>query len=191
MYIDRHLNIVVEIERENYKVFVHSTPISREVFEVYYLPISKAFSKIYRERLDSLAGPRVAALLLKEAAIECGMWEGAQGAENGLLGEIVRLSNAILPNEQGGWHTIPLYNAFQQKLLSDQEKSEVMGILAFFTCVYQMHQKKNRQQALDGLQLWETHTSLLNVTEYMSSLTTSTVGESSGETSLPPLSLPY
>lgn len=191
MHIDKSLNIVIEIDREPSKIFVHSMPISREVFEAYFLPISMAFSKIYKVNLDGLAGPRVAALFLKSAAIEIGMWEGAQGVENGLLGEIVRLSNVVMPNPNGpGWVVKPMYNALAENLLSESEKSEVLGIQSFFTLAYHMHQKKWRTQVLAGLDLWLTHTTSLNVTEFCASLEKSIKEETTTETVLPPLSLP-
>ena len=62
MHINRKLNLVIPIERaDGSQIFTHSTPISAEVFDKYFLVIAKTFSAIYSEGLGPLGGPRVAA----------------------------------------------------------------------------------------------------------------------------------
>jgi hypothetical protein len=76
--IDKKLNLVVPVAGG----WVHAVPISYAIFEKYFLPISKAFAQVYSEGLGTLAGPRVAHLLLKKIAIEDQVWEGIEGVEN-------------------------------------------------------------------------------------------------------------
>ena len=56
MKINRALNLVIPIDSEKGQLFVHSTPISREIFEQYFLVISKTFAAIFSEGLGAIAG---------------------------------------------------------------------------------------------------------------------------------------
>src|SRR3954465_11092498 len=91
--IDKRLNLVIPIETSIGTVFVHSCPIRREIFEKYFLIISKTFAAIYSEGLNVIAGPRVALMMLKQIAINANAWEGNDGVESGLLNEIRRITN--------------------------------------------------------------------------------------------------
>ena len=60
MRLDNKLNLITEIETDDKAtIFVHSTPISRDVFEKYFLVISKTFASIISEGLSFISGPRV------------------------------------------------------------------------------------------------------------------------------------
>ena len=72
MEINRKLNLVVPIERESGEVYVHSMPIGRQVFERYFLVISKAFASIFQEGLNFYSGPRIAAMMIRQVATEGG-----------------------------------------------------------------------------------------------------------------------
>lgn len=174
--IDKRLNIVIPIERGH----VHSMPISRAIFDKYFLTISKTFSAIYAEGLGYVAGPRVAALLLKKVAQDCGEWDGEEGVANGLMNEIVRLSNVVIVDE-GVWKTIPLYNAIEKEILNEDERSEVINALVFFTCASSMHRPMDLGAILAGMRsLWGGQTTSLACTAFAASLPILTPEDSTG-----------
>jgi hypothetical protein len=183
--IDKKLNLVVPVAGG----WVHAVPISYAIFEKYFLPISKAFAQVYSEGLGTLAGPRVAHLLLKKIAIEDQVWEGIEGVENGLMNEIIRLSNFISPGDHG-WGTLPLYEAIRQQKLDEEEVSEVLNALVFFTLTSLMHKKDERARTFAGvMHFWRAQTTLLDSTAFLASLPTSTPDAPTGEKATP-LSIP-
>lgn len=186
MRIDKKLNIIVPIERDDGLIYVHSTPIGREVFENYFVVISKTFSAIYAQGLGPIAGPRVAAMMLKKVAKDLGVWDGEAGVGNGLMAEIRRLSNVVTPGENG-WTTLPLQNAIDRQILTEDELSEAEGAITFFMVASAMHRKRDLPAILsDGMgHLWGTQTTSLDSTEYARSLPTLTATESIGETAKP------
>jgi hypothetical protein len=178
MRIDERLNLVIPVKRDGPTIYVHSMPISREVFEANFMLISKAFSAIYSEGLTVIAGPRVAAMLIRHIASEMGIWEnsktGEPGAGKSFLEEIKRLTNVAVPNEKG-WGMIPLQVAIDQNLLSPDELSEVMGAVCFFTLNSSMMRSSEILQTLEGMEsLWGTQTTSSNITAFIASLEMST-----------------
>ena len=182
--IDRRLNIVIPMETESGDAYyVHSTPIGRAVFEQYFLPISKAFTAIYRENLGIVAGPRVAMLLLKQVSEEMGVWDGPSGVQQGLVNEIHRLTNVLVLGEGSGWRTLSFDDAVAQQIISADDKSEVDNALAFFTCVSSVGNRHQISNELSGMiALWGAQTTSLNSTAFANSLPTWTGTDSSGET---------
>ena len=189
MRIDAKLNIVIEVETDEGTIFVHSVPISRDVFERYFLVISKTFAAIISEGLSFISGPRVAAMMLKKIATDMGVWEGRDGVSNGLVAEIRRLSNVIIPTSSG-WKTVPFQDAIDKKLMNEDDIAEVEGIIAFFICASAMTRKTEIAAILDRMQLWGARVTSLNCTEYAASLPTLTQGETS-PTSVTGLSVPH
>ena len=169
--IDRKLNLVLTVERADGSVaYVHSTPIRHEVFKRYYKVIAQAFSQIYAGGLGPLAAPRVAALLIRDLAQQAGTLEGPAGVENGLFGEMQRCTMVIVPGDRG-WDTLPLADALQRKLLSEEDASEVENAVAFFTVASAMHTRKILTAALEGMKdLWGAQFVSLSSTAYASSL---------------------
>jgi len=175
MKIDRKLNLVIPIDREDgSRLYVHSSPISMAVFESYYLVMAKTFSSIYNEGLGVTAGPRIAALVLKRVADNMGVWEGETGVRNGLVNEMRRLTNVITPSENG-WQTIPFKEAIDRGLIDEDEVSEVENALTFFTVAYRLHRKVEREAILNGAsRLWGGQIESQDSTEFMRSLPTLT-----------------
>jgi len=181
MRIDRNLNLVIPLEREDGPIYIHSTPISREVFERYYLVIAKTFASIHQEGLTVIAGPRVSYLMLRDIAQKSGSWDGPGGVQAGLINEMRRLTNVVMPGERG-WHVVPFQNAIDREMLDDEEVAEAEGAIVFFTCVVAMHRKAVAMAMVDGLNdLWGTRTTSSNSTEFAGSLPTSTATETSAE----------
>ena len=175
--INRKLNLVMNVETQDGNVVVHSTPISRQVFEDNFLVISKAFTQIYSHSLGPVTGPRVAALILKQEAETLGTWPRTQQS---LMAEIYRLTNVIAPGENG-WETMPFDVARKRGILDEDAASEVENCIVYFTCGSSIRLKDEQAMAKEGLStLWGAQTTLLNVTEYMNSLPTLTQEETTG-----------
>lgn len=202
MRIARDLNLVLPVDTDSGTVYVHSTPISYEVFEKYFLVLTKTFSAIYQEGLNTIGGPKAAALLLKRIAMQTmgdergtNAWEGPDGVENGLMNEIRRLTNVVMPvgslsavpdsdplvMAPGGWETISFYDVINKKLLSRQDIAEVEGVVCFFIVSSACHQRKILPSFLDAMaSLLDARIVSLSVSEYAHSLPTSIADESSG-----------
>ena len=88
MIVNRRLNLVQPIDTATGTVYLHSVPISREVWESYFLVLAKTYAEIMKQGLTVIAGPPVARLLLKVVAQQIGAWEGENGVERGLLPEL-------------------------------------------------------------------------------------------------------
>lgn len=177
MKIDKSLNLVCPVDTDGGKVYIHSMPIGREVFERYFLVISKTFSAIFKEGLDTVAGPRIAAMLLKSIAMSMGVWDGDSGVANGLMNEIRRLTNVAVPSPQG-WVTIPLYDAMNKGYIDQRDVDEAEGAIVFFTCISLMSKRGEAAFFVGGMcELWNTETTSLNPTEYAASLQISTETE--------------
>ena len=190
MRIDKRLNLVTEVEVSEGSIFVHSTPISRDVFEKYFLIISKTFSTIISEGLSFVSGPRVAAMMMKKVAVDAGIWDGPDGVQNGLIAEIRRLSNVVMPSPQG-WKTLPYQSAIDSGLLDPDDVAEVDGLIAFFICASAMSRRNEIGPVLDKMRLWGSATTSLNSTEYSASLPISTPAETSEAESANTLSVPH
>ena len=176
MKIDKHLNLVIPIQTDTGLVYIHSAPISRECFEQYFLVISKTFAAIHAEGLGSLAGPRIAYLMLKEIATQMGKWKDV---EHGLINEITRLSNAVLLTSSG-WKSVPMEVVKTE--LSEDDFRDFQGYAVFFICVSAMHKKAMVEATMAAMSaLWDTLITSLDCTEFVKSLPTSTEIENTGE----------
>lgn len=189
--VDEKLNFIIPLERasDGRRIYVHSMPVSREIFDTYFMVIGHTFTMINAGRLGIVAGPRLAWRLMRKAAMDLNEWEGPEGVEQGLMGEIIRLSSVITPAaENGGWDTVTLDQALNQGIISEEDKDVVLNALTFFTVSSVMLPRRMngasfRKEYLDGaLRLWAAQTSPLSVTGYIDSLKTSTEAENTGAT---------
>lgn len=194
MRISRDLSLVVpvtdgtvetevdgqKVVEDNIVAYVYAMPVSQEVFEVHYRVLAKTFNDIYSGGLSITAGPRVAALLLKDIAVSMGRWEGPGGVEQGLMQEIRRLASVVVPGP-AGWDTVTFQEAVQKSILSTDDVSEVENALTFFTVASRMHLRAERATVLNGAaNLWGAQISSLSFTEFLNSLQTSTRAASTG-----------
>lgn len=189
MKINNKLNLIVEVETSEGTIFVHSTPLSREVFERYFLIIGKTFASLISEGLSFVSGPRVAAMMLRKIAQDAGVWEGRDGISNGLMAEIRRLSSVVIPSTSG-WVTMPFQDAIDRKTMDEDDIAEVEGLITFFICASAMSRKTEIGPVLDRMRLWGALTTSLNSTEYAASLPTSTT-EDTSETPMITSSVPH
>lgn len=175
MRIDKKLNLVYTVEREDGEVlYIHSTPLGRMVFEKYYMVIARAFSRVYGGGLSHVAGPSVAAYLLKDTALAMEAWDGLDGVEQGLMNEIIRNSKVIAPSPTG-WAPMPLDTAISREVFSEDERAEFLNAICFFilaSCVHRRSMLASHLAAMNGL--WGTQTTLLGYTDFVSSLPIST-----------------
>lgn len=125
--IDRKLNLVIPVEGTTRgTIYIHSMPISREVMRQYYRVLAIAHAEMYKDGISVHSGPRIAAMLIEDAAERLGRKEEVA---QGLFAEIRRLTNvAVL--DAGGWKTVPYHEA--REWLDEDDQSEVENAIAFF-----------------------------------------------------------
>jgi len=165
-------------------VYVHSTPVSREVYERYFLTIAKTFSGLFQHGLGTTTGPRVSMLLLRRVAEADGNWEGPDGVQQGLVAEMRRLTNVVVSSPQG-WQTIPLDAAVQDNVIDREDAAEVENAVAFFTIICHIADESNLGEFHRGMNsLWGARAEPLDCTAFRSGLPTSTETGSSG--AMPP-----
>lgn len=182
--IDRQLNLVIPIERgDGVRLYAHSTPIDLRIFDAHFAVIAKTFSEIYGEGLGLLAGPRVAAKILRRIAEGLNLWDtpaGQPSIRRDLFEEIRRLTNVFAPGEKG-WEMLPLDSAAKSGVLDEEDVSEVENFAVFFTVIWRMHKKSDRKVIMEAAALrWGGELTSSNCTAYRDSLPTSTPAANTG-----------
>lgn len=174
--INRRLHLVVPIERERGTFYAHATPIPTEEFQQFFLVMGKAFASIYSQGLGALAGPRVAAMLLKKAAEETNQLEDVEQA---LLQDIRRLTNVLCPTATG-WETLSFTDAVNNGILDAEDVSEVENAVVFFTLAWHMHKRAEREEIIaSAAAIWSAQATYSDCTAFSASLPTSTTGAGS------------
>jgi hypothetical protein len=176
--LDRRLNLVFEVPSSFGPVHVHSVPVSRETFEAHFLLIAKLFAKVYNDELGSVAGPRVAALLLKKLAADD---RDLSGQDEALLQEVRRLTNVTFIQD-GRWTTEMFEDVIEHDLLDRETITEVENILVYFTLASSMlpRERVAPTLALMGA-LWLTQTTSLGFTEWAASLATAKTADATSK----------
>ena len=185
MKIDRNLALVMQVQTEEKgTIYIHSTSISRAVFEQFYLEIGKVFSQCFdsvNQAHLALSAPQLAYPALKSMAIKAGNWDTAGGVKFGLVNEIIRLTNVMISTERG-WETIPFDVALKQGAINEDEEAEVLSSLVFFTAISKVAPKDLKNSFLEmagALRNWEL--SSLNCMDFQSGLPISTAEGSTGK----------
>lgn len=131
MKIDERLNLVLPLYRDaDPYAWVHSVPISREMFEAHYKLLNRAFTALMNE--GQFSG-RVAHLLFRDVAKDlAGRAAEGERLAAPVLNEIRRLSNIALATPKG-WETLPLDDALSRHLIDADDVAEVLSALVFFT----------------------------------------------------------
>lgn len=188
MKIDKKLNLVIPLPRDETDgpaPQVYSMPVGRGVFETYFLVMSKAFARIYKEGLDFVAGPRVASMMIRQMAQETARvipdrpgltnwWEGPDGVEMGLMGELRRLTSVFSPTTDG-WQGFPFEDALKKGIISEEEGQEIEGAISFFTLILHMHTRAKAMIFLSpAASLWGWQIVSSTIMEFRSSLPTLT-----------------
>lgn len=183
MRIDKKLNLVIPIvdEKDHEVAFVHSTPISEDVFDKYYLVISKTFAHLYGEGIGQIGGPRVADKILRDAAKDLKIWETPDGVQRGLMAEIYRLTNVMSVRKEGGWGMTPYEVARNDGIVTKEDASEVEAAIIFFIVGSAMHRKSQIPFNVGvPLELLGARIESSDAMTFMNSLTTSTKAGNSG-----------
>lgn len=183
--LDAKLNIVIPVDgTARGTVYVHSTPISREVYRKYFEELTRTFGLITRSGDLTMIGPASAALYLEKAATALGTWDSRDGVRDGLIAEIHRLTNIKAVNGKG-WEVIPYYEA--QGILSDDDRAEIEDILCFFTlCSSVLHRPQRGPILRITAGLWGAQLTSLSCTEFDASSQGSTpAGSTEGTASSP------
>jgi hypothetical protein len=177
--INKKLNLVIPLETDVGKFWVHSVPLSKEVFESNYLVLTKTLSAIYMNGLGPAMAPRVSAMMLRDTAKEMELEEQIQ---NNLFQEIYRLTNVLMPQPTGGWQTVPFGEVKMKKLVDEDALAEAENAIVYFIVASAVHIKKELPMAYQGLkQIWNAQIIPSNVTVFSNSLTTSTGEGNTGE----------
>ena len=181
--INDQLNLVLPVRRADGRTFwVHSMPISAEVFANFYDPIARVFNKLYGGGIGIIAGPKIAYFALRDLCTQAGTWDGVNGIENTLCNEVWRLTNVLLPGANG-WDMFPFSDVIRKNMMTAREIQEVKNILIFFIVNFSMHSP----QVMRGIMMfsqntWEARVTSLNCTEFKNSSEISTGGVNSGGT---------
>lgn len=178
MRLNERLNLVIPVYGDDEKLsgYVHSMPVPLAVFEANAGLIGRTYKEIFSDGYGVVAGPRVAAMIMKNI--------GARHKEDdaGLLGEIVRLS-CFIHQTKNGWEQVPLEHAIDNKMMDEGDVSEVMNAIVFFTVVSVMLPKKMVNSTVTvAASIWNALASPLAPTAWIASLRTSTKDVSTGET---------
>jgi hypothetical protein len=179
--INRKLNLVLPMEiDEHHKIYFHSMPIGKEVFEANYMLMTRTLANLYANGVGPSMAPRIARLALRDAAKEI---DDQTDISQNLMNEIERLTNVIMPSTNGGgWTTLPYFEVKNRKLVDEQILMEVENAIVYFIVASALHLRSELQMAYQGLTgIWKAETTLLGSMEYMRSLQTSTQIVSTGE----------
>lgn len=180
MKISRSMNLIVPVQMDAGMAYIHSMPISKEIYKEHFFILGKTFSAIFSEGLGAMAGPRVAYLMLEKLSKEGEIWEGPQGVKNTLVNEIIRLSNLVYPVEGKGWDSKPLDVAIDSGVV---DIDDVISELVFFTCVCAINKPDQATPLMNVVSgLWNSAITSLNLTAWIASLPISKPPASSGET---------
>lgn len=194
MRITRSLNLTFPVITDQGEVWVHSTPISRDIYHSYFDLIAQTVAQIHARGLNFVAGPSIAAMMLRKIAETSGRLADTDtqlGVENGLIGEMKRLTNVAVPGPQGGWTTIPYVEAVRRELFDDAMQDAIEGGVVFFICLSLIHGWQRERLlavlSISGLlssggipSVWRAQVTSLNSTEFANSLPISTETENSG-----------
>lgn len=168
--IDRRLRLVIPVdETARGTIYIHTQPLSLEVFEQYFEVISIAHGLLYQQGQSVLSGPRIAAMHIRKAADRLGQ---RAEVDQGLFPAIEQLTNVASLEEGKGWTMTPYYNA--KAWLDDDDRSRVENAIAFFI-INSAVMPPSQLPSLFGLMasLWGAQTTSSNSTDFAAGLKTS------------------
>jgi hypothetical protein len=96
--------------------------------------------------------------------------------------EMRRLTNVILPTENGGgYHYEMLDEVIRKGWIDEETVDDIEGAVSFFTLVLRAGSLEQQQGLLEGLTLlWPAEITSSTLTEYRPSSPTSTTGDATG-----------
>jgi hypothetical protein len=189
MKVDRKLNLIIPFAREDgSSIHVFASPLGRAIYQIYYLPLAKTLSMMIEQEILLVGGATVARSMLEDisrntprAGGASNWWEGVDGVENGLLGELRRLTSVLAPKASGGWETLMFEEAVKVDLFTEDEVAEVENAQVFFTLVSRMLKgERSEGPRVIAERMFGWRTSSSSMSEFRNSLSTSTQVASSG-----------
>lgn len=189
MKLNEKLHLVLPLfdGNETIYAYVHSAPISREVFEANFFLLSKTFTAIFAEGLGEIAGPKVASLVLRKIAKQHNDEAGATA----LMNEVHRLTN-VLVRGPGGWVMTPFQECVDKGTIDADDLAEVVNAVCFFIVVSALTKRQTRRDMLTGAaRLWGAQIESSDCTAFAASLKTSTETANTGASPKPASSVPY
>jgi hypothetical protein len=189
--LDKRLNLVLEVERDDKSVvYVHSTPIPRQMWKTHYTFLSMAINSMYQDGFPPATCARVCYQRMAELADENKERFGDLGRT--LFAEIWRLTNVLVPTDQG-YEAIPFYHMLKgDKDLDMDNVEEVQNFICYFTAASWVHGLNRKER--EAFQVLMTkgfgvQITALPLTEFRNSMLTLKSEESIGESETP-LSIP-
>ena len=184
--LDSKLNLILPCDTHLGEVYAFSTPISYGTFKRYYRVMARTWSIVVGLG-GGVSGPKVATMELEQTARDMNVWEGEAGVERGLVAEIRRLTNVVVPAEGGGWEPVPLMHAVQSGVLTEEDLQEIEGCLTFFMLAGQMQDRKLLETTRAGMSyLWQCRFTSLDCSAWIaSSLTSTATATSSASPAIP------
>lgn len=164
-------------------VWAYHTPISTEVFRANYRIIAATKAALFAKgrAFVAVAGSSIAALTLSDAARADAAELGIEDASSSFLAELKRLTLILAPSKDG-FEQVPVDVALSRNVIDSDDWGEAESAIVFFTSVYALERRANRQTMGTSLALMIGGSmTLLGPTEYLASLQTSTAPETSAE----------
>jgi hypothetical protein len=181
--LDKRLNLVLEVERDDKSiVYVHSIPISRQMWKTHYTFISMAINSMYTDGFPPATCARVCYHRMLELAEQNRDRFGDLGRT--LFAEMWRLTNVLVPTDQG-YEDIPFYNLIKgDKELDADNVEEIQNFICFFMAASWVHGLNKKER--EAFQLLMTkgfgvQITALPLTEFKNSIPTSKSEENTGE----------
>jgi hypothetical protein len=136
--LDKRLNLVLEVERDDKSiVYVHSSPISRNLWKTHYTFLSMSINSLYADGFPPSTCVRIIYNRMLEIAED--NKERFGDLQKTLFAEIWRLTNVLVPSDQG-FETVAFYNAMRDENILDQDNvEEVQNFICFFTAASWVH----------------------------------------------------
>jgi hypothetical protein len=162
--------------------WVHSIPISRDVFDSHYRMLCRMMADI-----PAIGGNlSVSINVLMDAAVALDPKNGKSQAE-ALIQEIMRLTEVCVAVPGRGWERMPLEDAQTNAAVLPEDVREAVAAVIFFSAAWHTQPRRTRREFLDfaaktlGAQIIS-----LSATEFFNSLPMSTAAE----IGLPPPQVP-
>lgn len=188
MKIDKRLNLVLEVERaDGTTAFVHSTPISRGVYDAHFLFINETLIKLYEKGFQSPSacsrmGHRMMRKLIEDTRQTDNAGRPQPHPSEVMLNEIWRLTNVALPGPRG-YEQVTFYDAMNNPaLMNEDDVSEVQEALCYFTCASWVHTRAELAGLYEMMGMCGLQTTPLDFTDYVRSLPMPTPAANTGAT---------
>ena len=178
MRINKKLNLVIPVENDDgSEYYVHAKPFSREAFEANYLLFSQAFASMIENGIQVTAGPRVAALVLKDLATK----QNRESDYAAIIAEIKRTAH-VIKGGKDGFKSKGLSSAVAHGDVDEDDLAYIEGVICFFTLTSAMFKGERLDASLSLMSgLWGVQTTSLASTEFTSSLRTAMTEDNTGE----------